>query len=294
MREPERTRPRRDPELVGPEPRGRARGVRPIGRGPGSARGRGGARADRGRAPGAVWRSKDGATRSRDRVASGGALTDARTRDGRGRRPAGREQPHVEQVAQVLTGDLLGQRDERVGGARAERVLLGPQVQGRPERVVADLVAERLQGHRAPDVDRRRRTGRSTPGRRSRPPRRSSRPGSHSRRSPRRSPAGSPKPSCSPHSHSAYVAKPSLSQMSCHWSIVRLLPNHWWASSCTMTESPPHGKKYARVDGSRLRLEGKRELPRIGDDRPHRPEGVRPELALEERRGSPVRVAARP
>ena len=54
-----RTRPRRDPELVGPEPRGRARGVRPVGRGPGSARGRGGARADRRRAQGALRRSKD-------------------------------------------------------------------------------------------------------------------------------------------------------------------------------------------------------------------------------------------
>ena len=70
-----RTRPRRDPELVGPEPRGRARGVRPIRRGPGSSGGRAGARADRGRAQGALCRSNDRSHEIACSVATGGAET---------------------------------------------------------------------------------------------------------------------------------------------------------------------------------------------------------------------------
>ena len=70
-----RTRPRRDPELVGPEPRGRARGVRPIRRGPGPSGGRAGARADRGRAQGALCRSNDRSHEIACSVATGGAET---------------------------------------------------------------------------------------------------------------------------------------------------------------------------------------------------------------------------
>ena len=39
------------------------------------------------------------------------------------------------------------------------------------------------------------------------------------------------------HNHSAYVAKPSLSQMCRQSATVRLLPNHWWASSCATSRS---------------------------------------------------------
>ena len=38
-------------------------------------------------------------------------------------------------------------------------------------------------------------------------------------------------PVCCDHSHSAYVAKPSLSQMSCHLVSETESPYHWWASS---------------------------------------------------------------
>src|SRR5262245_49371749 len=73
----------------------------------------------------------------------------ARTRHGRGRGLARREQPHVEQVVELLPGLLLGERDELLGRPRAERVRLDPRPQGREERRVAYLVPQRLQRHRS-------------------------------------------------------------------------------------------------------------------------------------------------
>jgi hypothetical protein len=44
-------------------------------------------------------------------------------------------------------------------------------------------------------------------------------------------------PASSIHSHSAYVAKPSLSQMSDQSATETELPTHWWAISWAMTKS---------------------------------------------------------
>ncbi len=44
-------------------------------------------------------------------------------------------------------------------------------------------------------------------------------------------------PETSDQSHSAYAAKPSCSQMSRQAESVRLLPNHWCASSCAISRS---------------------------------------------------------
>src|SRR5690606_16359104 len=58
-------------------------------------------------------------------------------------------------------------------------------------------------------------------------------------------------PCASSHSHSAYVANPSLSQMSRHCRTVTLSPNHWCANSCTITQVPsaPPAKKAGPYTG---------------------------------------------
>jgi hypothetical protein len=55
-------------------------------------------------------------------------------------------------------------------------------------------------------------------------------------------------PDFSFHIHSAYVAKPSFSQMSCQRVTPTLSPNHWCASSCaTIDSSAPNPPYTGRV-----------------------------------------------
>ena len=151
------------------------------------------------------------------------------------------EQPHLEQAVELLARHPLGQRDEL------------PVARGRrPSGVVQARRIGRSPGRRPPAAAR----GRPSP------------PGSRPSRVEQERRAGSPidraqngrrtdgvvaveellggahTPS-SLHSHSAYGAKPSLSQ-SASTGQATLSPNHWWASSCTTTESPLAGvvKKY--------------------------------------------------
>src|SRR5262245_59568139 len=66
-------------------------------------------------------------------------------RGGRRRRLVRLEEPDMEEVVELLPRDLFGERDERVGRARPERVILHPSMQDVEERLVADLVPEGLQ-----------------------------------------------------------------------------------------------------------------------------------------------------
>ena len=69
-----------------------------------------------------------------------------------------------------------------------------------------------------------------------------------------------------------------------HSASATLSPNHWWASSWTTTESPLSGvlKKYLRVDGPGLGLQGEVQLVVVVDDPAAGRERVATELLLEE------------
>src|SRR3954466_11648276 len=63
---------------------------------------------------------------------------------------------------------------------------------------------------------------------------------------------GVPFPVSPAHSHSAYVANPSLSQVSCHVSTETLSPYHSWASSCATTNVPAFLRKNSRLYRGRV------------------------------------------
>ena len=67
-------------------------------------------------------------------------------------RAARRRTATLEQLVELVAADLLGQRDEVLGGGRAVAVLVDPGAQDLEEGVVAHLLAERLQRHPAADV----------------------------------------------------------------------------------------------------------------------------------------------
>src|SRR5215212_6298111 len=77
----------------------------------------------------------------------------ARSRDSPGRRLPRRVEPRLEERVQVLAGDLLGQGYELRRVRVPVAVLGGPRLQDLEERVVADLLAQRLQRHAAAAVD---------------------------------------------------------------------------------------------------------------------------------------------
>src|SRR3954468_14906411 len=63
--------------------------------------------------------------------------------------------PDAEEVVELATADALGGRDEVRGRHVAVAVLRVPGAQDAVEDVVSDLLAQRLQGHRAAVVDGR-------------------------------------------------------------------------------------------------------------------------------------------
>ena len=116
------------------------------------------------------------------------------------------------------------------------RCTVGPAAQHPEERVVAQRAADRVHGR-----DRRaRRAGRRTsacgPGRPAADPA-AARPAAGARRRPVA--ARVRPPERSDHSHSAYFANPSFSQMCRQSAMDTLLPNHWCASSCATSRSEP-------------------------------------------------------
>ena len=97
----------------------------------------------------------------------------------------------------------------------------------------------------------------------------------------RRSAGRSGRPASSVHSHSAYDAKPSLSQISLHSLTETLSPYHWWASSCTITQMPsrPAVEEGPAVDRPGLVLQREPDPLVVDDDAAEGVERVRPECA---------------
>ena len=144
---------------------------------------------------------------------------------------------HREQPVQRLCRVPLGERDELLGGHGAVPVGRRPL----PEHAEEGRVARSPCAARAGSARRAGRAGRRTsacgPGRPAAGPAACA--ASSRCADGRERVRGCGPPERSDHSHSAYFAKPSFSQMCRQSAMVTLLPNHWWASSCATSRSEP-------------------------------------------------------
>ena len=165
-------------------------------------------------------------------------------------------QPGLEEMVEVLAADSLGQRGEVAGRHVAATMFAVPGPENREERVVADLLAQRLERHRAAVVYRRRRTA---------PTGRAGRPAAGTR-----DPAVGGvlrRPYRSSKTNGGLVAAVTLGTDPLRPGREALVqpdvrpsasetesPNHWWASSCTTvagSSAPPSSSASSATRGSK-------------------------------------------